>query len=172
DGQITKRPVRALTLSALAPLPAAHLWDIGAGSGSVSIEWLLAGPTLTATAVEADPARAARLRGNAARFGLEHRLTVVEARAPEGLAGLARPDAVFIGGGLSADLLESAWAALPGGARLVANAVTLESEALLAGWHQAKGGDLLRIELAEAAPLGRRRGWKAAYPIVQWSVSR
>lgn len=170
DGQITKRPVRALTLSALAPCRGEHLWDIGAGSGSVAIEWLLAGPDLTATAIEADPARAARLMGNAARFGVDHRLRLVEDRAPEALAGLAPPDAVFVGGGLSAELLDTLWAAMPPGARLVANAVTLESEALLAQWQADKGGDLLRIELAEAAPLGRRRGWRSAYPIVQWSV--
>ncbi|GHF43195.1 precorrin-6y C5,15-methyltransferase (decarboxylating) subunit CbiE [Seohaeicola zhoushanensis] len=172
DGQITKRPVRALTLSALAPCRGEHLWDIGAGSGSVAIEWLLAGPDLTATAIEADPARAARLMGNAARFGVDHRLRLVEDRAPEALAGLAPPEAVFIGGGLSAGLLDTLWAAMPPGARLVANAVTLESEALLAQWQADKGGDLLRIELAEAAPLGRRRGWRSAYPIMQWSVLR
>lgn len=172
DGQITRRPVRALTLSALAPLPGEHLWDIGAGSGSVGIEWLLAARTLTATAIEADLARAARVQANAARLGVADRLTVIEGRAPKALAGLAPPDAVFIGGGLSGDLLEILWAAMQPGARLVANAVTLESEALLAAWHGDKGGSLLRIELAEAGALGRKRGWKAAYPIVQWSVQR
>lgn len=172
DGQITKRPVRALTLSALAPRAGEHLWDIGAGSGSIGIEWLLSAPNVTATAIEADPARAARVLQNAARLGVSHRLRIVEGRAPGALADLAPADTIFIGGGLSGDLLEWLWSAMRPGARLVANAVTLESEALLAQWHGDKGGDLLRIELAEASALGRKRGWKAAFPIVQWSVVR
>lgn len=170
DGQITRRPVRALTLSALAPRPGEHLWDIGTGSGSVAIEWLLAHPSLAATAFEADPARAARARDNAAALGVD--LAVTGGRAPEVLENRPPPDAVFIGGGLSAALLERLWLLLPAGKRLVANAVTLESEALLAQWQGEKGGSLLRIELAEAGALGRRRGWKAAYPVVQWSVTR
>ena len=170
DGQITKRPARALTLSALAPRPGERLWDIGAGSGSVGIEWLLAHPAMQAIAFEADPARAARAGANAAALGAD-RLNVVEGRAPDILAGQPAPDAVFIGGGLSQALLEALWAWLPDGTRIVANAVTLESEALLAAWHGEKGGHLLRIELAEAAPLGSRRGWRAHYPLVQWSVT-
>lgn len=170
DGQITKRPVRALALSALAPRAGEHLWDIGAGSGSIGIEWLLAHPACTATGFEADPARAARGRANAARLGVA--LEVVEAQAPAGLEGQRAPDAVFIGGGLSEALLADLWARLRPGTRLVAHAVTLESEALLALWQGAKGGSLLRVELAEARPLGSRRGWKAAYPVVQWSVVR
>ncbi len=169
DGQITKRPVRALTLSALAPRPGERLWDIGAGSGSVGIEWLLADPSTQALAFEADPVRAARARANAATLGAE-RLEVIEGRAPEVLAGHAPPDAVFVGGGLSHALLTDLWTALPAGTRLVANAVTLESEALLGEWHAVHGGTLLRIELAEAVPLGTRRGWQARYPVVQWSV--
>jgi len=169
DGQITKRPMRALTLSALAPRPGEHLWDIGSGSGSIAIEWLLSHPSLSASAIEANPTRAARLSANAAALGAD-RLQVVTARAPEGLDGLPAPDAVFVGGGLSAALLERL-AALPAGTRIVANAVTLESEALLSAWQARLGGDLLRIELSRAAPLGTRRGWKAAYPVVQWSVT-
>ncbi len=170
DGQITKRPARALTLSALAPRPNETLWDIGAGSGSIAIEWLLSHPSTQALAFEADPARAARARANAARLGVD-RLTVIEGRVPDILSGRVRPEAIFIGGGLSEALLETL-CALPGGpTRLVANAVTLESEALLAQWHARKGGDLLRIELAEATPLGTRRGWRASYPLVQWSVT-
>jgi precorrin-6B C5,15-methyltransferase / cobalt-precorrin-6B C5,C15-methyltransferase len=170
DGQITKRPVRALTLSALAPRPGETLWDIGAGSGSVGIEWLLSHAGTQAVAFEADPVRAARARANAVRLGAE-RLSVVEGRAPAILDGRERPDAIFIGGGLSEALLEAV-VGLPGGKmRLVANAVTLESEALLAQWHGRLGGELLRIEMASAAPLGARRGWKAAYPLVQWSVT-
>lgn len=169
DGQITKRPVRALTLSALAPRPGELLWDIGAGSGSIGIEWLLAHPANRACAIEADPARAARVRANAASLGGE-RLEIITARAPDGLPEGPLPDAVFVGGGLSDALLEALWARLSAGTRLVANAVTLESEALLTRWHGAKGGSLLRIELADAVPLGSRQGWRARYPVVQWSA--
>lgn len=173
DGQITKRPVRALTLSALAPRPGESLWDIGAGSGSIGIEWLLAHPANRALAIESDSVRAERARANALALGVD-RLEIVVGTAPEALPQGplfdAAPDAVFIGGGLSQPLLEALWARLPAGTRLVANAVTLESEALLAQWHAAKGGTLLRIEIADVAPLGGRRGWKARYPVVQWSV--
>ena len=169
DGQISKRPIRALTLSTLAPRPGEMLWDIGAGSGSIAIEWLLTHPSTQAIAFESDPIRAGRARANADRLGAD-RLTVIEGRAPAILEGRSRPDAVFIGGGLSDALLDRI-CALPGGPlRLVANAVTLESEALLASWHGRRGGDLLRVEIATAAPLGNRRGWRAAHPLVQWSV--
>lgn len=171
DGQITKRPMRALTLSSLAPRAGERLWDIGAGSGSVAIEWLLSHPACTATAIEAQPERSARVRANADALGVD-RLELVTGMAPAALKGLAPPDAVFVGGGLSGALLEALWDRLPRGARLVANAVTLESEALLAEWHDRQGGGLLRVELSEAAPLGRRRGWRAAHPVVQWSVTR
>jgi len=171
DGQITKRPVRALTLSALAPRPGELLWDVGAGSGSVGIEWLLAHPATRAIAVEARPDRAARLRANADALGCD-RLLLVEGAAPEALEGLPPPQAVFVGGGLSERLLLALWERMPEGARLVANAVTLESEALLAGWHARTGGALMRIEIAEAGSIGPRRGWKSAYPVVQWSVAR
>ena len=170
DGQITKRPVRALTLSALAPRPGETLWDIGTGSGSVSIEFLLSAPGTTSHALEADPTRAARARANAESFGLAHRYHLTEARAPEGLADLPPPDAVFLGGGASRALLDAIWPRLPTGARLVANAVTLENEALFAATAAEFGGSLLRIELAEAQPLGTRRGWQPLRPIVQWSV--
>ncbi|RJG56179.1 precorrin-6y C5,15-methyltransferase (decarboxylating) subunit CbiE [Sphingobium terrigena] len=169
DGQMTRRPVRALALSALAPRAGELLWDIGAGSGSIGIEWLLAHPANRATGFEADPARAARATANAAVLGVD-RLQVITGRAPAILPNCA-PDAVFIGGGLSDALLTHLFARLPSGTRLVANAVTLESEALLARAHDEKGGDLLRIELADAAPLGSRRGWRAHYPLVQWSVT-
>ncbi len=168
DGQITKRPVRALTLSALAPRPFEHLWDIGGGSGSVAIEWLLAHRSLTATSFETDPERAARITRNARHLGVD-RLAVIEGTAPDTLVGQPMPDAVFVGGGLSQAMLD--WLAdhLPAGTRIVANAVTLESEALLAAAQRQHGGTLMRIEMAEAAPLGSKRGWAASYPIVQWS---
>lgn len=170
DGQITKRAVRALTLSALAPRPGELLWDIGAGSGSIGIEWLLAHPANRATAIEADPVRAERAKTNAAMLGAD-RLKIIHGAAPAVLPEGPLPNAVFIGGGLSESLLEALWARLPASTRLVANAVTLESEALLARWHGLKGGGLLRVELADAAPLGSRHGWRARYPIVQWSVA-
>ena len=169
DGQISRRPVRALALSALAPRAGERLWDIGAGSGSIGIEWLLSEPSTQAIGFEADPDRAARARANAARLGVE-RLQIIEARAPEGLEDQPLPDAVFIGGGLSPALLDWLFTMLPGGTRLVAHAVTLESEALLVQAQAQRGGSLMRIELAQAQPIGRLRGWKAAYPIVQWSV--
>ena len=170
DGQITKRPARALTLSALAPRPGEVLWDIGTGSGSIAIEFLLAAPFSIAHALEADPVRANRARGNAARFGLSHRFHLTEARAPETLAALPKPDVVFVGGGASEALFVALWQILPPGTRLVANAVTLESEVLVAQWQALKGGTLLRIELAEAAALGNRTGWQPMRPLVQWSV--
>ncbi|MCX7567112.1 precorrin-6y C5,15-methyltransferase (decarboxylating) subunit CbiE [Sulfitobacter sp. F26169L] len=169
DGQMTKRPVRALTLSALAPRPFEHLWDIGGGSGSVGIEWLLTDMSLSATCIEPRADRAARIVQNAATLGVD-RLHVVQGVAPDALEGLTPPDVVFVGGGLSFALLEWLEVHLPAGTRIVANAVTLESEALLAQTHARLGGDLLRIELAQAAPLGKLRGWKSSYPLVQWSA--
>ncbi len=171
DGQITRRPVRALTLSALAPRPGERLWDIGAGSGSIAIEWLLSHPSTHATAVEAREDRAARARRNADRLGAD-RLDVVTGEAPAALDGLREPDAAFVGGGLSDALLSALWERLAAGTRVVANAVTLESETLLAAWQAKAGGELMRIEIASAAPLGTRRGWRSAYPVVQWSVVR
>ncbi len=171
DGQITKRPVRALTLSTLAPRASEVLWDIGAGSGSIGIEWLLAGGA-HCHAVESDPTRAARADANAESFGLAHRYTLHGHRAPNGLATLPTPDAVFIGGGATDALLTALWQITPPGTRIVANAVTLESESLLTAWSARHGGTLLKIDLAEAAPLGTKRGWQAARPILQWSVTR
>ncbi len=170
DGQITKRPVRALALSALAPRPGELLWDIGAGSGSISVEWALCGGT--AIAIEAREDRAANIRKNAAAFGLAHRITVVTEKAPEALAALDAPNAVFIGGGLDHATFDAIWSRLSPGTRLVAHSVTLETEALLGELHQRHGGELMRVEIALAAPLGRYRSWEAARPVVQWSVAR
>ncbi|RXH21023.1 precorrin-6y C5,15-methyltransferase (decarboxylating) subunit CbiE [Bradyrhizobium zhanjiangense] len=170
DGQISKRPVRALALSALAPRPGERLWDVGAGSGSISIEWALCGGT--AIAIEAREDRAANIRSNATAFGLAHRITVVTGNAPEALAALEAPDAVFIGGGFDAAMFDAIWPRLAPGTRLVAHSVTLETEALLGELQQHHGGELTRIEIAHAGPLGRYRSWEAARPVVQWSVVR
>ena len=171
DGQITKRPIRALTLSALAPKHGEHLWDLGTGSGSIAIEWLLSHPSLSASAVEANPERAKRAAQNALALGVDH-LEVHNAQSVNALTTLPKPDAVFVGGGLNDTLLKALWQAMPTGCRLVINAVTLESEALVAQAHARLGGELMRIEIANSKPLGSKRGWSSAYPIVQWSVTR
>ncbi|MGJ8544013.1 MAG: precorrin-6y C5,15-methyltransferase (decarboxylating) subunit CbiE [Sulfitobacter sp.] len=169
DGQITKAPMRALSLSALAPRPGARLWDIGAGSGSISVEWCLAGGCSDAFELRGE--RAQNIRANAEGFGVEHRLQVHLGDAISLLDDRPLPDAVFIGGGGNMPLLETLFDRLPKGCRLVANGVTLETESLLAQAHSRWGGSLLRVELSQAAPLGRMRGWQAARPVVQWSVT-
>lgn len=172
DGQLTKREVRAVTLAHLAPLPGQLLWDVGAGAGSIGIEWMRAHPSCRAVAVEAHPERAARIARNATHLGVPG-LRVVEGRAPGALAGLPAPDAVFVGGGATTpELLETCWAALPTGGRLVANAVTVESEAVLAGWFARVGGELVRIGVQRARPVGSYTGWKPAMPVTTFSVVR
>ncbi len=172
DGQLTKREIRAVTLSALAPRRGELLWDIGAGSGSVGIEWMLADRSLRAIAVEADPERAARVARNAAALGVPG-LAIVEGRAPHALAGLEPPDAIFAGcGAADAAIVDAAIATLRPGGRLVVNAVTLESEAALLARHAAHGGDLLRIALSRAEPLGGVTGWRPAMPITQWAWTK
>ncbi|MCA0046572.1 precorrin-6y C5,15-methyltransferase (decarboxylating) subunit CbiE [Mesorhizobium sp. B283B1A] len=169
DGQITKREIRAITLSALAPRRGELLWDIGAGSGSVGIEWMLAHPLMRTIAIEADPIRAARIAHNAAACGVPG-LVVVEGSAPRALTKLDTPDAVFIGGGGSdAGVLTAAIKALRPGGRLVANAVTLEMEALLLAQHIKLGGDLTRIGISRASPVGSMQAWRPAMPVTQWS---
>ena len=168
DGVMTKRPVRALTLSALAPVAGEHLWDIGGGSGTIAVEWALAHPRCTASVVEVRRDRADLIEANARAFGLD-RLAVHVGDALQVIDALPRPDAVFIGGGLSETLLARI-TALPKGTRIVANGVTLEAEALLSAAAATHGGDLMRIEIAHASPLGPKRGWKSSYPVVQWSV--
>jgi precorrin-6Y C5,15-methyltransferase (decarboxylating) len=169
DGQITKRPVRALTMSALAPRAGEMLWDIGSGSGSIAIEWLLCHPACNAFSIEQNQTRSQCISSNAKDLGVD-RLKVMTGVAPGCLEALPMPDAVFIGGGLSKELLQALEVRLPKDTRLVANAVTLESEALLTSWHQRLGGELMRIDLSQAEPLGSKRGWKATYPIIQWRV--
>jgi precorrin-6B C5,15-methyltransferase / cobalt-precorrin-6B C5,C15-methyltransferase len=171
DGQLTKRHVRAATLAALAPLPGALLWDVGAGSGSIAIEWLRAERSARAIAIEADAARAERIERNALALGVPERLTVVRGRAPAALASLDRPSAAFVGGGLSADgLLGACWSALRSGGRLVANSVTLEGEQALVSARAARGGTLTRIEIAHAEPIGDLTGWRGRRPVVQWAA--
>lgn len=169
DGQITKREIRAVTLSALAPLRGELLWDIGAGSGSVAIEWMLTDPSMRAIAFENNADRAARAARNAAAFGVPD-LQLIEGSAPLALVGLPQPDAIFIGGGASEEgVIDAAIDALrPGGGRLVVNAVTLESEALLIARHAAHGGELTRIAIARAEAVGSKTGWRPALPVTQW----
>ncbi|MDI4658335.1 precorrin-6y C5,15-methyltransferase (decarboxylating) subunit CbiE [Xanthobacter autotrophicus] len=168
DGQITKREIRALTLSSLAPRRGELLWDIGAGAGSIAIEWLLAHPSLSAIAIEGNADRAARIARNAGRLGVPH-LRVVEGAAPGALAGLPPPDVIFLGGGASeAGVFDAALAALKPGGRLVANAVTLETEAVLLSAHARLGGDLVRIALARSVPVKGMTGWRPAMPVTQW----
>lgn len=169
DGQITKREIRAVTLSSLAPRRGELLWDIGAGSGSVAIEWLLADPSMRAVAIEADAGRAGRVARNASACGVPG-LQVVVGRAPGALAGLPAPDAVFIGGGgTDPGVLDAAMAALPRSGRLVANAVTLEMEALLLARHAHAGGELLRLAVSRVSAIGSMTGWRPAMPVTQWS---
>ncbi len=171
DGQITKSPIRAITLATLAPRQGELLWDLGAGSGSISIEWCLAGGH--ALAVERRADRALNIRANALSFGVDHRLRVIDGAALDALADLHdAPDAVFIGGGCDPALLTALWQRLPPGTRLVVNSVTLDTDALLTGWHGQQGGDLTRIDIAKATPLGGMRGWTAARTVTQWSVVR
>ena len=169
DGQITKRQVRALTLSALAPRRGERLWDVGAGAGSVAIEWMLVDPSLRAIAVEARAERAGRIARNAAALGVPG-LEIVHGQAPAALAGLAPPHAIFVGGGAGEPgVLDQCVTALRTGGRLVVSAVTLETEALLIARHAALGGDLTRIAIARAEPVGGKTGWHPAMPITQWS---
>lgn len=175
DGQLTKRTVRAATLAALVPLPGQHLWDLGAGSGAVAIEWLRAaqnaqGQGASAVAVERDPARSARVAENANRLGTPF-LEIINADIATALPDLSPPDAVFIGGGLSTEgLVPTAWEALKPGGRLVANAVTLEGEHVLADAYAKFGGDLSRIAVSHAAPVGQRTGWRPAMQVTHWHV--
>ncbi|MGW5364771.1 precorrin-6y C5,15-methyltransferase (decarboxylating) subunit CbiE [Actinopolymorpha pittospori] len=172
DGQLTKRHVRAATLAALAPAPGELLWDVGGGAGSIAIEWMRTHRSCRAVTVERDPSRSERIVRNAVRLGVPA-LQVVTGSAPEALVDLPAPDAVFVGGGLTVPgVLEACWDALPVGGRLVANTVTLESEALLARWYHLHGGELVRLAVAHAAPVGGFTGWRQAMPVTQWAVRK
>jgi precorrin-6Y C5,15-methyltransferase (decarboxylating) len=165
DGQLTKRDVRAITLARLAPLPGELLWDVGAGCGSIGIEWLRSHPNCRAIAIEADPGRQQLIALNRDALGVPH-LQLLAGHAPEALAGLQAPDAIFIGGGVTIPgVLEACWQQLKPGGRLVANAVTLQSEATLLAWRSQYGGELTRIQIAQAKPLGDFDTWRSALPI-------
>jgi len=170
DGQLTKRSVRALTLSTLAPAPGELLWDVGAGCGSISIEWMRSHPLCRAIAIE--PHRPAYIAANAQSLGVPH-LEIIPSKAPAALEGLPCPDAIFIGGGITTPkLVETCWRSLPIHGRLVANAVTLESQTEIYRWQQELGGTLTRIAIETVESIGNFRMWKPAAPIVQWSVTK
>lgn len=173
DGQISKRDVRASALAHLRPHTGGVLWDLGAGSGAVALEWCLAADRATAVAVERDPARAAQISVNAAALGVPTEVHVVEGGILETLADeeLPEPAAVFVGGGIDIEVLETAIARLASGGRLVAHAVTLESEAELVTAAGRYGGSLTRISVEHAEPLGRFLSWRPARAVVQWSVT-
>jgi len=170
DGMMTKRETRAATLAALAPLPGQLLWDVGAGCGSVAIEWMRAGGR--AVGIENNPDRLAMAARNAALLGVPE-LVLVNGEAPAALEGLAAPDAVFIGGGIGTEgLFEACWSALGPGGRLVANTVTIEGETALAGLHRAHGGEMVRIAASRLAGVGRLHGWKPLMQVTQWRVDK
>ena len=171
DGQITKQPVRALTLSALAPQKGEHLWDLGSGSGSIAIEWLLSDSSMKATAVEKNSIRAENINLNAAKLGVDW-IEVIESEIIDALNKLDRPDAVFIGGGFSAELFEKIWEIIPAGTRLVVNGVTIETDRLIIECAENFGGQLLRFEYSQPKQIGGKSSWKASYPITQWVVIR
>ncbi len=165
DGQLTKRDVRAMTLARLAPMPGELLWDVGAGSGSIGIEWMRAHPSCRALAIEADEGRQQLIEHNRDALGVPG-LQLIRGSAPQALAGLEPADAIFIGGGVTRDgVLSTCWERLKPGGRLVANAVTLQSEMTLMDWRQRHGGELTRIHVAQAQPLGEFDTWRQALPI-------
>jgi precorrin-6Y C5,15-methyltransferase (decarboxylating) len=165
DGQLTKRDVRAITLARLAPVPGELMWDVGAGCGSIGIEWMRAHPTCRAVAIESDEGRQQLIEFNRDALGVPG-LQLVRGRAPDALEGLEQPDAIFIGGGVTrAGVLDACWRQLRPGGRLIANAVTLQSEAMLVNWREQHGGELTRIHLAHTKPLGEFDTWRQALPI-------
>jgi precorrin-6B C5,15-methyltransferase / cobalt-precorrin-6B C5,C15-methyltransferase len=170
DGQLTKREVRAITLAALAPMPGELLWDVGAGCGSISIEWLRSHPSCRAIAIEQHSHRLKFIADNMAALGTPH-LQLIQGKAPAALEDLPTPDAIFIGGGTTSEgLLDSCWSALRSGGRLVANAVTVESELQLLQWHHQVGGELSRIAIQRTQSIGTFLGWKPLIPITQLVV--
>ncbi len=172
DGQMTKREVRAISLAALAPHPGDLLWDVGAGCGSIAVEWMRADPLNHAIAIEPKPGRRAMIAVNAERLGTPG-LRIVDGHAPEALAGLAPPDAVFVGGGASIPgVIEACWTALRPGGRLVVNTVTLESQAVLLAKHAELGGEMVRLSVERAEPVGPYHGWRPLMPVTQWRLGK
>lgn len=172
DGQITKRQMRAVTLAYLRPLAGETLWDLGAGAGSVGIEWLRLAPDAQVFAVERQPERAARCVANAEKLGVPG-LHVVSEDSATAVGHLPEPNAIFVGGGLtSPGLVKTCWLRLRPGGRLVANAVTLESQALVADWHRELGGQLVQVGVSSARPVGDFWGWQPAMPVVLWCVEK
>lgn len=169
DGQLTKRDLRASALARLMPRPGELLWDVGAGAGSIAIEWLRADPRCRAIAIERNLERVKRIRGNAEALGVPG-LEVLHAEAPTALTSLAQPDAVFVGGGAVAETLERSWAALRPGGRLVVHAVTQETEMIIVDCWRRYGGELTRHSVEHLEPIGRYHSWRPARPVVQWSV--
>jgi precorrin-6B C5,15-methyltransferase / cobalt-precorrin-6B C5,C15-methyltransferase len=171
DGQLTKQDVRASALAHLRPIPGQLLWDVGAGAGSIGIEWAGAHPSCRTVAVERDLARAKRIRLNATRLGVGD-LEVVEGEAPGVLRGLPVPDAVFVGGGASIEMIDFSWTALAPAGRLVAHAVTMQTEAVLVDAWRRLGGQLTRISVESMQPIGSYDGWQPARPVVQWALQK
>ena len=172
DGQLTKQEIRTLTLAALAPFPGQLLWDVGAGSGSIGIEWLRTHPRNQAIAIESHPDRLANISHNAKNLGVPN-LKIIAGRAPEALQNLQRPDSIFIGGGVTrSGVFETCWDALKDGGRMVINGVTLETEMKLFQLKQLYGGSLTRIQIQRAEPIGNFLGWKSLSPITQWLVTK
>ena len=171
DGQLTKQDVRASALAHLRPVPGQLLWDVGAGAGSIGIEWARTHPSCRTMAVERDLARAKRIRLNAARLGVGD-LEVVEGEAPGVLCGLPAPDAVFVGGGASTEVIDFSWTALAPGGRLVAHAVTLQTETVLVDAWRRLGGQLTRMSVETMQPIGSYDGWRPSRPVVQWAVQK
>ncbi|MDT8326307.1 MAG: precorrin-6y C5,15-methyltransferase (decarboxylating) subunit CbiE [Roseovarius sp.] len=169
DGTMTKQEVRAATLAKLMPMRGALLWDIGTGCGSVAVEWMRGARYARAIGIEPRADRRAMAAANALALGVP-KLELIEGRVPEALEGLEPPDAVFIGGGLSEAVFEAAWAALRPLGRLVCNAVTLESEALLLELHKRHGGQLVKLQVHRAEPVGGLTGWRPLMPVTQWSL--
>lgn len=169
DGTMTKQEVRAATLAKLMPMRGALLWDIGTGCGSVAVEWMRAARYARAIGIEPRADRRALAAANALALGAP-KLDLIDGRVPEALHGLAAPDAVFIGGGLSRETFDAAWAALRPLGRMVCNAVTLESEALLLALHKEFGGQLVKLSVNRAKPVGGLTGWRPLMPVTQWSL--
>lgn len=170
DGQITKQSIRAVTLAALAPRPGERLWDVGSGSGSIAVEWARSGRGCTAVAFERDETRRTSIARNAAAFGVD---VDVRGAAPQAFDGAATPSAVFVGGGLTQPgVFEACLDNLPAGGRLVANAVTAESEAALTQLYSRLGGALQRFQHYRGEPLGGFTGWRPQLPVTQWTVTK